>query len=122
MPKQDIKSRTQLLAVRVFRLVGMLPRSVPCKIISEQICKSAGSVGANYRSASRARSDAELLSKLGIVVEEADETQYWLELLMMLGAGDQEELQELHAEFDEIVSMMVKARKTLAARKVQASG
>ena len=69
------------MALRVMNVVSQLPRTIPGKVIADQLMRSASSVAANYRAACRARSRAEFVAKLSIVVEEADETILWLELI-----------------------------------------
>jgi four helix bundle protein len=83
--KEDLKQRTQSLAVEIGRLVNQLPRSAAGDVLGRQVLRSATSVGANYRAACRAQSTPVFLSKLATVIEESDETQYWLELLFQLG-------------------------------------
>jgi four helix bundle protein len=78
---KNLKDRTKQFALRVMRLYRALPRREEARIIGRQILRSGTSVGANYRAACRARSKAEFVAKLGIVLEEADETVFWLELL-----------------------------------------
>ena len=76
-----LKSRTKQFALVVMRLCRTLPQSPEARIISRQLLRSATSVGANYRAVCRARSTADFTSKLGLVLEEADESLFWLELL-----------------------------------------
>ncbi len=80
MDQEVLKERCKAMALRVMNVVGHLPRTIPGKVIADQLMRSASSVAANYRAACRARSRAEFISKLSIVVEEADETVLWLEL------------------------------------------
>jgi four helix bundle protein len=80
--KSELKLRTKVFGLRVLKLVRHLPRDVPGKVVAQQLTRSALSVGANYRSACRARSRAEFVSKLGIVLEEADESAHWLEIIV----------------------------------------
>jgi len=84
-------------------------------VIKRQLIRSATSVGANYRAACRARSRREFLSKLSIVEEEADESQYWLELLFELSRGRDDRLSNLQQESGELVAIFVASKKT--ARK-----
>src|SRR5258708_27674515 len=78
----DLRVRTKVFALRVIRLFSALPRSPAADVIGRQVLKSGTSVGANFREAHRARSDAEFVSKLGDCLKELDETCYWLELLI----------------------------------------
>jgi len=81
MSDNDLRQRTKQFALRIMRLVDALPKSTKGRAIGQQIVRSATSVGANYRAACRGRSKAEFLAKLGICLEEADETAFWLELI-----------------------------------------
>src|SRR5947208_14804280 len=78
----DLKARTKQFALRVMKLIDALPRTIQGRAIANQIIRSATSVAANYRAACRARSRAEFAAKLGIVEEEADDTAFWLELII----------------------------------------
>jgi four helix bundle protein len=108
----DLRVRTKAFALRVIRLVDSLPTRRSCEVIGKQLLRSATSVGANYRAACRARSPAEFCAKMGIVEEEADESAYWLELLMDGEIVKREVLADLHAEAGEIVAMVVASIKT----------
>jgi four helix bundle protein len=82
MDKAELKERTNRFGLRVLKLVRFLPRDIPGKVVAQQLTRSALSVGANYRSACRSRSRVEFLSKLHIVLEEADESAHWLEIVI----------------------------------------
>jgi four helix bundle protein len=82
MDKDKLKRRTKNLALKVMDHVDALPKNTHGRIIGSQLLRSGTSVGANYRSACKGRSKAEFIAKLGIVEEEADETTYWLELII----------------------------------------
>jgi len=79
--KQELQRRTKQFALRVFKLVDALPRTPGGRAVANQLVRSATSVGANYRAACRSRSRAEFTAKFGTVLEEADESLYWLELI-----------------------------------------
>ncbi len=79
--KQELQNRTKLFALRVFKLVDALPSTTIGRVVANQLVRSATSVGANYRGACRARSRTEFTAKLGVALEEADESLYWLELI-----------------------------------------
>ena len=81
MDKRELQDRTKQFALRALKLADVLPHSAADRAIFSQLIRAATSVGANYRSACRARSRAEFAAKLGIAVEEADESLYWLELV-----------------------------------------
>ena len=82
MTTAELKARTKEFALRVIRLVDALPNTVKGRAIANQIMRSATSIAANYRAACRARSRAEFIAKIGVVEEEADETAFWLELII----------------------------------------
>ena len=82
MTEQEFKNRTKQIALRVINLVESLPRTRSAEVIGKQLLRSGTSIGANYRAACRAKSTADLLHKLAIVEEEADESLYWMELLI----------------------------------------
>ena len=117
MNEQDFKQRTKKLALRVIELVEVLPQGKTADVIARQMLRSATSVGANYRAACRGKSAADVLAKLAIVEEEADETAYWLELLVEAAIVPQARLADLLNETNEIVAMTVASIKTLRRRK-----
>ena len=80
-----LKERTKMFALQIIKLVEQLPKGRTADVIGRQLLKAGTSGGANYRAASRARSPADFISKMGIVEEEADETIYWMELLVLSG-------------------------------------
>ena len=114
--EQEFKDRTKQLALRVIKLVVALPRGLVAEVIGRQLLRSATSVGANYRAACRGRSSADVISKLGIVEEEADETIYWMELLVEAEVVSQKRLANLMSETNEILAMTVASIKTLRSR------
>lgn len=110
---EKMKARTKQFAVDVINFCSELPKTQASHTITYQIIKSATSTGANYRAACRGRSKAEFYSKLSITVEEADESQYWLELIKDSNIKcNKEELTRLHKEITEILSILTKARKS----------
>jgi four helix bundle protein len=115
--EQEFKARTKHLALRVIRLVEQLPQTRISDVISKQLLRSTTSVGANYRAACRAKSKADLIAKLSIV-EEADETLYWLELVIESGLMTAEKLKSLMQEANEILAMTVASIKTLREYKL----
>jgi four helix bundle protein len=117
MDEEEFKRRTKSLGLRVVRLVEALPRRATTDVIGRQLLRSATSVGANYRAACRARSVADMIAKLKIVEEEADETLFWLELLVEAELMPEARLVELIQEADEITAMTVASIKTLRARQ-----
>ena len=109
--RDALKQRTKSFALRVIKLYQSLPKTTEAQIIGKQLFRSATSVGANYRAACRARSNAEYHSKISIVIEEADETMFWLEILLEADIVKQEALQSLYNENEEILKIMVVSRK-----------
>jgi four helix bundle protein len=114
--EQQFRERTKKLGVRIIRMVESLPESRAADVIGRQILPSATSVGANYRAACRAKSAADIINKLKIVEEEADETLYWQELLIEAELVSEARLADLMKETDEILAMTVASIKTLRAK------
>jgi len=113
MTEEEFKKRTKGVALRVIRLVETLPNSHSAQVIGKQVLRSATSIGANYRAACRAKSTADLLHKLSIVEEEADESIYWLELLIESEIVPANKLSSLISDINQIVAMTVSSIKTL---------
>jgi len=109
--REKLKQRTKLFALRVIKLYQSLPKTTEAQIIGKQFLRSGTSIASNYRAACRARSNAEFHSKICIVVEETDETMFWLEILWEANIVKQELLQGLYQENEEILKIMVVARK-----------
>ena len=113
---QDLKQRTFQYAVSVGRLILDLPYNVINKEYFSQLIRSSSSVGANYRAAKRAKSDADFINKFKIVEEEADESVYFLELLREFNQNFKERINELIAEGTEILKIIVSGIITARAR------
>jgi four helix bundle protein len=111
-----LKERTKQFALRVIRLASALPETPEGKVIRGQLLRCGTSVGANYRAAKRARSTADFIGKMGIVEEEADESMYWIELIVESGLMDEIRTLDLYKEADEIVSMVVASINTARKR------
>jgi four helix bundle protein len=114
MNKQELQDRTKQFALRALKLVDALPHSSAGRAISNQLVRSATAVGANYRSACRARSRAEFTAKLGIALEEADESLYWLELVRDGKLLPESKLALLLKEADELTAILASGRKSAA--------
>jgi len=99
----ELKQRTKRFALEVIQLFRLLPKGQDVLIIARQLLRSGTSVAANYRAACRARSRAEFLAKIGIVVEEADETVFWLELLIESGIGQRQLIEPVLREANELL-------------------
>jgi len=117
MSGNDLQIRTRLYALRVIRLVETLPHGRSADVIGRQLLRCATSVGANYRAACRARSANDFIAKMKIVEEEADESLYWLSLLIDAGLIPEQRVSELVNEGDQIVAMTVASVKTVRSRK-----
>jgi four helix bundle protein len=107
-----LKQRTKLFAIRIVRLYRALPRKPEALILGKQPLRSGTSVGANYRAACRSRTRAEFLAKLGLVLEEADETVFWLELMLETGVFPAARLTALLKEANELTSIFVASLRT----------
>ncbi|MCB0457283.1 MAG: four helix bundle protein [Flavobacteriaceae bacterium] len=114
--KEDIKIRMFHLAVAVGKLCTKFPSSREYNAYCNQIIRSSSSVGANYRAACRAKSDKDFINKLKIVEEEADETMYWLELLKEFSKSHEKEIDSLHKESNELLSITVASINTVRKR------
>jgi four helix bundle protein len=117
MNERMFKDRTKGFALSVIRFVDGLPRGRSAEILGRQLLRSATSVGANYRAACRGRSRADVVAKLSLVEEEADESMYWMELLAEGGFTPHGEVSALMAEANELVAMIVASIKTLRTRR-----
>ncbi|MBL7065876.1 MAG: four helix bundle protein [Anaerolineae bacterium] len=117
MDKEELKGRTKQFALRVIRLIEALPRTQTGRVIGNQLLRSATSVAANYRAVCRARSQADFVHKLGIVEEEADESLFWLELVVEANLMPVSRVEELIQEADELTAIFVASRKTARGRK-----
>jgi len=106
--------RTKKFVIDNINLYRQLPKTEEAKIIGRQLLRSSSSVGANYRAACRARSRAEFHAKMSIVVEEADESMFWMEILTDANILDSSELKHLLKEANEILKIVSKARKTVS--------
>ncbi len=108
----ELRERAKQFALRLVRLCRILPNSREANVISNQILRSGTSVAANYRAAGRSRSRAEFVSRMAVVIEEADETVFWLELLIESGFVDKERLAPLYKEANELLSIFSASRRT----------
>jgi four helix bundle protein len=117
MNSEELKSRTKQFAITVIKFAGALPSGLPFAIIGKQLLRAATSVGANYRSACRARSRTDFVSKITIVEEEADECLYWIELLQELGNIDSRAAGALYTEAFELTAIFTASGKTAKQRR-----
>lgn len=133
MNSKDLQHRTKKFALDIIKLAEHLPNNRVGWTFTDQIVRSSTSVAANYRAVCRARSDKEFISKIGIVIEEADETLFWLEMIydsgimnneLRLGnkiTNHQAQIINLKSEANELVSIFVASSKTVKARLNQQS-
>jgi four helix bundle protein len=113
----DLKERTKIFALRIIKLVESLPSGRTSDVVGRQLVKCGTSVGANYRAACRAKSRADFIAKIGIVEEEADESIFWMEVLIESGLMRKELLHDLMDEADQLVSIFVSSINTARGRK-----
>ena len=119
MDADDLKKRTKLFALRVLKLAAALPKTIEGRAIRGQLVRAGTSVGANYRSTCRARSRAEFVAKIGVVIEEADESGYWLELIIDGGFMSEKRVKPLLTEAVDLTKIMTKSRVTALAGNVK---
>ena len=117
MTEEEFKRRTKDIALRIIRLVESLPKTSAAYVIGKQLLRSGTSIGANYRASCRAKSTADIINKLSIVEEEADESMFWIELLIESEIVAERKLSTLYADINEIVAMTVTSIKTLRLKK-----
>lgn len=113
----ELRNRTRDFAIGIVKMTDALPRRLSTDILAKQLVRCATSVGANYRAACRARSHSEFVSKMQIVQEEADETQYWLELLFCAGVLNEKEYLLLEKEASELTAIFTASAATARKNK-----
>ena len=112
MTTQELKNRTFEFGVRMITAVEALPKTETAKILGRQLLRAGTSVGANYRAAARARSQADFISKLGVVEEECDESAYWMEIIIARKLLRRAQLKNLLDEANELLAITVASIKT----------
>lgn len=117
MTELEFKQRTKDIALRIIKLVDSLPKTWSAEVIGKQLLRSGTSIGANYRAACRGKSTADVIHKLSIVEEEADESIYWMELLIDAEVVSEKRLTNLISDVNEVVAMTVASIKTMRSRK-----
>jgi four helix bundle protein len=105
--KNDLRERTTDFALRIVHLYQSLPKSTEAQVLGKQVLRSGTSVGAQFRESQRAKSDADFVNKLESVLQEADETAFWLELLVRAEIMPAQRLEALQKETDEIIAILV---------------
>jgi len=113
----DLKRRTKEFALNTIRMLQLIPLSTTSSILSRQLIRSATSVGANYRSALRAKSKADFIAKLAIAQEEADECCYWIDLIIDLKIADPEKSHFLFKEANELTAILSASSKTAKSNR-----
>ena len=109
---EELKLRTKRFALRVIRLYRSLPKSADAQVIGKQALRYGTSVAANYHAVCRARSKPEFAAKMGVVVEEADETVFWLELLVEAAIVSKDKLNDLLSEANELLAIFAASHRT----------
>lgn len=112
-----LKRRTKTFAIRRVRLFKALPTTDDARVIGKQLLRSGTSVAANYRAVCRSRSRAEFIAKVGVVVEEADETVFWLELLSEVGIVGGTRIQDLLKEANQLLAIFAASQRTARANR-----
>jgi four helix bundle protein len=115
--RQDLRQRTRQFALRIIKLYAALPKSVEAQVLGKQVLRSGTSVGAHYREACRAKSNADFISKIEGGLQELDETLYWLELLEESNIMGSRRLEPLKQETNELIAMFVTMSKGLKQKK-----
>ncbi|MBS1768573.1 MAG: four helix bundle protein [Acidobacteria bacterium] len=116
MTESEFKERRKGIALRIIKLVQSLPKNWIAETIGKQLLRSGTSIGANYRAACRAKSTADIINKLAIVEEEADESMFWIDLLIESEIVPQTKLEKLYNDINEIVAMTVSSIRTLKSK------
>ncbi|MCG3210808.1 MAG: hypothetical protein FOGNACKC_04442 [Anaerolineae bacterium] len=114
----DLVARTRNYALRLIKLYAALPKTTEAQVLGKQLLQSGTSVGAHYREAQRAKSDADFINKIQGGLQELEETAYWLELLGQSGIMPKERLATLHTETEELIAIFV----TIVKKVKQKSG
>jgi len=112
MNHDNLKQRTRKFALDIIELVESLPNDRVCNVLGKQLLRSGTSVGANYRSANRAKSPADFIAKMGIVEEEADESAYWMDLLEAARRLPAAKAQALVREAGELTAIAIASIRT----------
>ena len=120
---EQLRERTKQFAIRIVRLLRSLPKNAEARIIGKQALRAGTSVAANYRAVCRARSRAEFISKIGVAVEEADETVFWLEILVETGIVPRGRMDQLLTEANELLAILAASQRTArAGGRIESSG
>ena len=113
---RDLQERTKMFALRIIRLYASLPKTTEAQVLGKQVLRSGTSIGAHYREASRGKSTPDFVSKIEGSTQEADETCYWLELLIESGIVSAERLQPLLDEAHQLLAILITVAKNAKNR------
>ena len=102
---QDLRARTSDFALRIVKLYSSLPKTTEAQVLGKQVLRSGTSVGANYREGHRAKSDSDIVNKFESVLQELDETDYWLDLLVRSGTLSAQKAEALIKETNELIAI-----------------
>jgi four helix bundle protein len=116
MNPEDLKRRTKQFALRILKLVAALPNTVQGRTLGGQLVRAGTAVGANYRATCRSRSKAEFVARIGVVEEEADESAYWMELIVEGELLKEEQVEPLLNEATELAKIMASSRISASAK------
>jgi four helix bundle protein len=119
MDAGELKDRTKKFALRILKLADALHGTLSSTVVAKQIIRSGTSVAANYRSTLRSRSEQEFISKLNIVIEECDETLFWLEMIIDSNMMQKDKVEPLRHEADELVAIFCSTQKTMKNKKMK---
>lgn len=119
MKESDLKQRTKDFALRIIRLYTALPKTTEAQVLGKQVLRSGTSVGAHYREACRAKSNADFISKIEGALQELDETCYWLELICEANIFNSERIRPLTQEAEELIKILVTVVKQVKSQKVR---
>jgi TIGR02436 family protein len=117
MTHQDLFARTKTFALRVIKLYVALPKSTEAQVLGKQVLRSGTSIGAHYREANRAKSDADFISKIETALQELDETAYWLELIIEANLFSAKKVEPLISETKELNAICTTMVKKVKSRK-----
>lgn len=118
MNEKELKERTKRFALRILRLTAALPRTPQGRTVSNQLVRAGTSVGANYPAVCRARSKAEFTARLGVVEEEADESAFWMELIIERKLMRRQRVADLLGEANELSAIMTSSRITAGRSQI----
>jgi four helix bundle protein len=117
MNEIEMKERTKAFALRILKLADALPRTCSGNVIANQTVRSGSSFGANYRALCRVKSRADFIHKTSVIEEEADETAFWLELIVLAKLVKTSRINPLLQEANELTAIAVATRKTASSRQ-----